>query len=229
MCWCNGYVWAYSSLFSELAYFSTSVTPLVPMGVCVSLLTVSLMVWSTGILPKGFCLPNWTENPPFSCWTWTSGWSIVWSFWHSKRRGNDCSWSCSTWNTKEEHHEWHPDEEASYPPLKILSYEEVSWPCQCTTSKTVPKAPRQTVGMKDSNRTDQTRARPGFWTMLLGFSWVDDWVKLTNSKRMSSNKHCYSASWFLWSQSRKSFQASLLSALYKSLWRRTPRFYCWPS
>ena len=43
------------------------------------------------------------------------------------------------------------------PPLKILSYEDVSRRCQCTTSKTASKVPRQTVGMKDNTGTDQTR------------------------------------------------------------------------
>ena len=58
-------------------------------------------------------------------------------------------------NTKEEQHEWHTDEESSDPPLKILSSTEVSR--QCTTSKTVPKVPHQTAGMKGSSGTDQTR------------------------------------------------------------------------
>ena len=41
--------------------------------------------------------------------------------------------------------------------MKILSNEGVSRPCQCTTSKIVPKVPRQTAGMKDPAGTGQTR------------------------------------------------------------------------
>ena len=39
--------------------------PVGPPGVCVPLLTVSSIVWSTGILPKGLLEPSWiTENHP---------------------------------------------------------------------------------------------------------------------------------------------------------------------
>ena len=42
---------------------------------CISV-DVSSIVWTTGMRPKGFWLPNWTLKPPFmNCWC-TSGWSM---------------------------------------------------------------------------------------------------------------------------------------------------------
>mgnify|MGYP006896103354 CR=1 FL=1 len=64
--------------------------------------------------------------------------------------------------------------------------------------------------------------------MLSRFSWVVDCVRLSNSIPLFPNRHCCSAAWFLWNQSKKPFQASLFGALYNNLWRSTPRFYCWP-
>ena len=43
------------------------------------------------------------------------------------------------------------------PPLRMLSNEELSRPCQYTTSKTVRNVPSQIAGMKESTGTDQRR------------------------------------------------------------------------
>ncbi|KAK3697277.1 hypothetical protein QZH41_000323 [Actinostola sp. cb2023] len=49
-----------------LTAFGLRLNPLVPPGVCMSLLTVSSHAWSTGILPKGLSVPICTANPPDS-------------------------------------------------------------------------------------------------------------------------------------------------------------------
>jgi len=99
-------------------------------AVCVSLLTVSSSVWSTGMLPNGLDELCWTEMPSSLHHVMYRDAPLpVWSFDHDRLTGILHNLLCRMWHTKVSSCESHGDVEASCLSAMPASSPARSQPC----------------------------------------------------------------------------------------------------